>query len=580
MAKMTRLIFLSLMVRFTLVANRLIFLLKRLPIVGKKIPATAYGDDGLKIASIIFGVMSVMSKRLFIHIIYMVILFGAGMAFSQLDSFGGFTALINSTESFSGINFQNVLLYALTVWFLMSWASAPIVSITVSGENHKNNNMMVNYLRADQSIYAKSRILLDRTVDVLLFLPMLLLVFWVIGIPAWSAFATLIMFSSFRLAGEAFNMWMFAKVGKHCGDKPLSYWLAIPYYAAPIFIPYFFGYIDVVAFFANPLAVIVALGICITMAIIAVLYAKNYPLHMQLLKDKLHKYEVLFEKYQAAADGGATLAVAKKWDEGLETDNLEVDKFKNKKGFAYLNAIFFDRHKKFFAKKMRLRVLIILAPLAAAILLSVYALMSGGTSPVEILLATNGANATNLEGLFRFTPAFFFILSMASMGRIVTLSIFSNCDIHMLHYPYYRTAETILVSFRARFSAILRYNFIVTTVIFVSVIGTLTLAFGYMDLMSAAIFFVAITFIGAFFSFSDLFLYYVIQPYDSGGKDKSMLHKVINFAIGVLAWMSIDSNLDIELAELTIFVVIIVTLYIGIGTALLHWLAPKRFKLR
>jgi len=429
-------------------------------------------------------------------------------------------------------------------------------------------------------MYAKSRILLDRAVDVLLFLPTLLLVFWMIGIPAWGALATLIMFTSVRLIGEAFNMWMFKKVGKHCGDKPLSYFLAIPYYLTPIFIPYFFGNLDLVAFFGNPLAVIVALLAFVVAGILALTYIKGYSLHMQLLRDKLHKYEVIFEKYQAAADGGATLAVAKKWDKGLEIENLEVDKFKNKKGFAYLNAIFFDRHKKFFAKKMWLRVLILLVPLAAAILLSVYSLVSSDMSAAEIVFGGNG-DSVDLDALFRLTPAFFFIISIASMGRIVTLSIFSNCDIHMLHYPYYRTAETILASFKARFSATLRYNFIVTTVTFISIIGGLTLVLGYMDLMSAALFFVAITFIGAFFSFSDLFLYYIIQPYDSGGKDKSMLHKIINFVISALAWMSIqDINVDIELVQLTIFVAIIVTLYIGVGTVLLHRIAPKRFKLR
>jgi len=580
MAKMIKLIFLSLMVRFTLVVNRLVFLLKRIPLIGKKFPASLYGDDGIKIVFIVFGVMFVVNKRVLIHIAYMAILLVAGIIFSQADSFGGFIAFISSSESFSGINFQNALIYALTVWFIMSWAGAPILSITVSGDNHKNNNMMVNYLRADPSMYAKSRILLDRAVDVLLFLPTLLLVFWMIGIPAWGALATLIMFTSVRLMGEAFNMWMFKKVGKHCGDKPLSYFLAIPYYLTPIFIPHFFGNLDLVAFFGNPLAVIVALLAFVVAGILALTYIKGYSLHMQLLRDKLHKYEVLFEKYQAAADGGATLAVAKKWDKGLEIGDLEVDKFKNKKGFAYLNAIFFDRHKKFFAKKMWLRVLILFAPLAAAVLLSIYSLVSGDMSPAEIVLGGNAANPVDLDGLFRLTPGFFFVLSIASMGKIVTLSIFSNCDIHMLHYPYYRTAETILASFRARFSAILRYNFIVTTVIFISIIGGLTLVLGYMDLMSAAIFFVAITFIGAFFSFSDLFLYYIIQPYDSGGKDKSTLHKIINFVIGVLAWMSIDSDLNMELAQLTIFVVIIVTLYIGVGTALLYWLAPKRFKLR
>ena len=579
MAQIVKLIFLSLIVRFTITANRLIFFIKRIPLIGKKVPANAYSKSGLKELFIVLGILFVANKRIMIHLLYMVILAALGIVLSRTAALGGFFAFFGSDESFSGISFTGSFLYALTVWFIYSWAGAPTTSIIVSGSNHKNDNMMINYLRANPSQYVRSRILIDRIVDILLFFPVLLPLFLIARLPVLGVFAALFMFTSIRLLGEAFNMWLFKKTGRHLGCTPLAYFVVFPLYAVGVLIPYFLGPLNILAFFANPLAVTAVLAICGIIGFLALRYIQNYPLCMELIRDKIHRHEMLFEKQQAAVDN-ATFAVAKDWGKNVDTENLEVDKHRNKKGFAYLNAIFFDRHQKFFTKKILIRCLILLAPLAAALLFTVSSHISGGVSLYSMVVGDGFPGLPeSLSDVFYLTPLFFFVFSLVSMGSIVTLSIFSNCDVRMLHYPYYRTAETILSSFKARFAVILRINFTISSVLFISIIGALTLIYGYVDWQSTAIFLAALTFIGAFFAFSDLFLYYVIQPYDSGGKDKSVLHKTINFAIGILSYLSINS-FRIGLIPFTIIVAAAVGLYIGVGLILLYSLAPKRFKLR
>jgi hypothetical protein len=227
--------------------------------------------------------------------------------------------------------------------------------------------------------------------------------------------------------------------------------------------------------------------------------------------------------------------------------------------------------------------MIILAPLAAAVLFTLYWLLTAGGTPADFF--TNSAYFEDyasvediLVSLFNLSPIFFFIIYIASMGRVVTASAFSNCDIQMLHYPYYRIGKTILASFRSRFSVILRYNFIVSSVISFSVLATVTIIFGEMDLMRAGVFFVLLTFIGVFFAFNDLFLYYVIQPYDSAGKSKSIIYSIINFVIYFIAYMNLQMRF--ELITYSIIIIAATFLYLGIGTALLLSLAPKKFKLR
>jgi len=509
----------------------------------------------------------------------MLILLVVGIVLSQANALGGIFQFLGSTESFSNINFQDVIYYALTVWFLLSFIGAPLFSILVGGRNHKNDNVMINYMRADPAKYAQSRIFMDRLGDIILFLPTLLIAFAIAQLPLWGALVLLVLFTSFRLFGEVVNMWLFQSLGKHMGQMPLSYIVMIPVFLLALVGPYFFGAITFCVLFNNITILIVAIIASLLLGYIAVQEIKNYPLYLNLMKDKLFILEAYYQKHAAATGGGATLAVGKDWSKNASFENLEVDKFSHKSGFAYLNAIFFDRHSNFFRKKIVTRCLIFLAPLAAVVLLALYSLAMG--EPLyRILQNLDLFTLPDYQAaLYDLAPVFFFLISMVSVGRVVTLSIFSNCDIHMMHYPYYRTSKTILASFGSRFVMILRYNLILTTTIVISMLGIIALIYGYIDPVNAGVFLLALTIMSVFYSFSDLFLYYVIQPYDSGGKDKSFLHKAINFAIAIIMYQFLF-NIRVGLIPFTTGIAVVVVVYLVIGIVLLKLLAPRRFKLR
>jgi len=577
--EMFNLILLSLQVRFTIMFNRLVFFLKRLPLLGKAFPQSLYGESAPKIVVMIFGILFLINMRFWQHLLYMVMLFFIGLVLSQANALGGIFAFLSSTESFSNINFQSVVLYMLTVWFLLSFVGAPLFSILVGGRNHKNDNIMINYMRADPTKYAQSRILLDRLGDIILFFPTLLLAFAIAGLPLWGAIILLAVFTSFRLFGEVVNLWLFQSLGKHLGQMPLSYIVMIPIFLLAIVGPYFFGAISFCVLFNNIIILVITVIACALLGYVAIQEIKGYPLYINLMKDKLFILEAYYQKHAAASGGGATLAVAKNWSKDVAFEDLEVDKFSHKSGFAYLNAIFFSRHSNFFRKKIVTRCLIFLAPLAAVVLLALYSLVMG--EPLYRIL--QGIDLFTLPGyqvaLYDLAPVFFFLISMVSVGRIVTLSIFSNCDIHMLHYPYYRTSKTILTSFGSRFVMILRYNLVLTTTIVISMLGIIALIYGYIDFVNAGVFFLALSIMSVFFSFSDLFLYYVIQPYDSGGKDKSFLHKAINFGLGILMYQFLF-NFRVGLIPFTTGIAAAIVIYLIVGILLLKLLAPRRFKLR
>ena len=104
-------------------------------------------------------------------------------------------------------------------------------------------------------------------------------------------------------------------------------------------------------------------------------------------------------------------------------------------GMTYLNALLFDRYKKVLYKKVRNWVLSLVVILVALEAFRYY------LEPFELTEAV----------LLQCLPFSFMIMYIASSGKVVAQMVFVNCDISMLHYPFYREAKTIIAGFNYRF---------------------------------------------------------------------------------------------------------------------------------
>ena len=557
---MIKLLIISMQVRFSITANRLIYFLRGIPGLKNAISPGIYGNYSLKTVFIILGAYFIANKKILIHLLNIAFLVALGAVLNQSEIHGGFYEFVRAEKMLEGITIAGIFRYVLLVWFIMGVLGG-ITSSVPASENHKNDDIIINYLRINAAVYCHGRILFARIVDILLFVPTLLIAFAITGVPLWGVATTLVIYTALRLTGEAVNLIMYRRIGKHFGTQSIAILSLFIHLVAAVFISAFIDMPNLSVIFAN----YIIAAICVPLGIFAWLYVKNYPLYLPLLKDKIRWYNQIM----ADAQTKNTFKDAKKWSENITQEDLRSAKHADKTGFAYLNAVFFERHSKYFKKKIFIRSLYFLVLPAAAGIFLLYSLITG-ESPADLF--------SELQNLFSIAPIFFFIIYAASMGRVVTASVFSNCDIHMLHYPYYRVRETILASFKARFAVILRYNFIITTVMSLSVITAARLVFGHMNYTYVGIFFVLLSVIGVLFAFNDLFLYYIIQPYDSAGKGKSIIYSIINFFVYVVSW--INFYVRLEFITYTIIIMIAVVLYMVTGLVLLRLLAPKNFKLR
>ncbi|HEM5174055.1 TPA: hypothetical protein U1315_001529 [Streptococcus suis] len=228
-------------------------------------------------------------------------------------------------------------------------------------------------------------------------------------------------------------------------------------------------------------------------------------------------------------------------------------------GMTYLNALLFDRYKKVLYKKVRGWVLSLVVILVALEAFRYY------LEPFELTDAV----------LLRCLPFSFMIMYVASSGKVVAQMVFVNCDISMLHYPFYREAKTIIAGFNYRFLQTFKLNLIFAFSLFLAIMALGRFAFSLETILLTALLLISLT---ALFSFHDLFIYYILQPFT---KDMEVVNPVYKFLSGALYWVAyLNIKLDIGSHLYILLISIAMIAYVSIGYWILLKKAPQTFRLK
>ncbi|MDH6364970.1 hypothetical protein M2139_001971 [Enterococcus sp. PF1-24] len=241
------------------------------------------------------------------------------------------------------------------------------------------------------------------------------------------------------------------------------------------------------------------------------------------------------------------------------THNERVEKLS---GNDYLNALLFSRYRGAFNQRLKY----------IGIGFAVTALIIVGVGILD------GWQFLTEEITSRLMPSLFLIMYFLSFGKEIVQMIFVNCDVSMLYYPFYREPRTILKGFGYRLRQIFYYNSIIIVGIF-GLFLLLHVANGfYLSLSFFAVLLLLLVSLTFLFSFHELFIYYLLQPFTDDLEVQNPAYKVIagifyGFAYG---------NMQIKTAG-TIYLVIVSVvslLYVAIGLVVIYRVAPKTFKIR
>ena len=249
--------------------------------------------------------------------------------------------------------------------------------------------------------------------------------------------------------------------------------------------------------------------------------------------------------------------------QGLQMqDKLSTEKGKDLShlsGMTYLNALLFDRYKKVLYKKVRNWVLSLVVILVALEAFRYY------LEPFELTEAV----------LLQCLPFSFMIMYLASSGKVVAQMVFVNCDISMLHYPFYREAKTIIAGFNYRFWQICKLNLIFACSLFLTIMVLGRFAFSMETILLTALLLISLT---ALFSFHDLFIYYILQPFTKDMDVSNPLYKFLSWALYWVAYL--NSKLDLGSHLYILLISLAMIAYVSIGYWILLKKAPQTFRLK
>lgn len=301
----------------------------------------------------------------------------------------------------------------------------------------------------------------------------------------------------------------------------------------------------------------------------SVRYLRNYPRY-PLIAKKIANYgeiQASEEELEQALDSTYKLE-----EKDVSEEELTGHLFEDKEGYVYLNALFFQRHKKLVRQLVRIKVIITGGVFGAAM---------AGLIIANLLMDADlfQKTADNIwEMVNTFFPILVFVMYCASSGKTLTRSMFYNCDNSLLKYGYYRTPEAILMNFRIRLRYMIRAELpLIVTFAVGGVVNTLLLhqMEHYLQLIAVI---ASAALLSVFYSVIYLCMYYIFQPYTEKGAETGFGYRICSGLIYLASYSCLQIHTTSIYFAMILFGVMVVSLLFGYIAA--YRLAPKRFILK
>ncbi|MFR7847523.1 MAG: hypothetical protein ACLU8S_07885 [Coprococcus phoceensis] len=251
-------------------------------------------------------------------------------------------------------------------------------------------------------------------------------------------------------------------------------------------------------------------------------------------------------------------------DKDISKEELRSRKYEEKEGYDYLNAIFFERHKRIVSRAVKSRIIIILAV--------------GLIGAVALLFVGEEMKQKTFEVMTQMMPVMVFVMYLESTGGRICKAMFFNCDISLLKYGYYREADTILKNFKIRLRKLLMLDAVPAAIICGMILlwtllcGEILSVWKVIPLMAGSLL------LSAFFCLFHLFMYYITQPYTEEKTVKSPIFSVVNALVYFGCYLCLQIQTGSWLFTLGVLAVTII--FIPLSYFCVFRFAPKTFKIR
>jgi len=540
MKHVIRMLLAILNINATMNANRVIFYFKRIPLIGSLMSDRIYGDLDLKMmvtiaVTILNGIRKLFNKALYVGL--MIVL--------PLLYFYEYKIDAIPLEAF------------INLFFFLSFIGGTL-QISALLETSRNRYICIKLMKFGARDFVIPTMLARHISNLIYFLPIVLIPYILLGGSAWQGILMLIMLTAVRFTYEACQLFIYEKTGILLIKKYIVQWVLILSSVVAAYLPIYFAIIWPVQNLLFSLPMIAAISICFVFGIIYIFKFKNF---RKVIYSCIKLDDIMLDFNKAI--GEARFNGVRMKEDDFSAEILESGKFESKKGYDYLNAIFFLRHRKLLEKPIKIRLCIIGV---VFIILSIIGIIFPG---LDKELA---------EGILGVLPAFVFIMYFASIGDQVCKAMFYNCDISLLRYGFYRDKAVILKNFKVRLLKLTGLNLVLGVAISIAFLSFLVIAGVNFKLLDLILFVASILCLSIFFSVHHLFLYYVFQPYTTELGMKNPFFNIINGVVymicfGCLQIRNVPGFFTLALIGAT-------AAYISLGLILVYKLAPSRFRVK
>lgn len=392
------------------------------------------------------------------------------------------------------------------------------------------------------------------------FTPALMVFAALFGPGWWEGLLLSVQMAAFRVLGEFFHVWIWHRWEKQPGK---SFWhimavtvLALAGAYVPLLLP---EPLPMERFLFNPAVYIASVG-CGAWAGVWIL---RYPRYQALVWKTCRAENVS----TAAARQNAAQAAFR--DVQMKESDLAAEdaggRIQAMKGYAYLNGLFFLRHRRLLNKPVKYA----LGAVGAAVLAGL----------AGVLFAREVMAGLMAEFPTRFLPIFVFIMYLIcnTLGQRICKAMFYNCDISLLRYGWYRERKVLLRNFTIRLGQVAVRNLLVAAAICAGT-ALLTLAAGAPLGGGLALFCLAVLSLAVFFSVHPLFLYYIFQPYTAQLAVKNPFFGILNWVVYFLCWMCLQIKQPTSV--FTLLVVACTVAYSAVALAVVWSRAEKTFRIK
>lgn len=525
-------------VSFSESVNTFIYFLKRVPLIGKKVPDSLYKKTKAKIVigiiSEMLGIIwSILKKGLYLAL--MIIL----PAYFMTQGTGGFFTKF------------------LHMFFFLNIIYGSIMNSVVFDYTDRSAFNMITLMRADAREYYLSAMIYKYITNFIYFIIPMIIAGKVVGFSIIKALTMLVLLTSFRFIGECFNIFIYIKTGKVFLKENI---FVLVFIIIILMLAYGMSFLDLyinldpILFNGFVVAGVLVLGAA------SLFYLWNYKGYTIIAKELLTK-ENLFDI--KAFESDMRFGDVKLKEDKISKEELISKLYEEKQGYEYLNAIFFKRHRKMLVNPIKMRVIIIAVSFLAF---------------SALIIFMPDLKEKVFSAILKSTPILLFCMYMLSTGEKICKAMFYNCDLSLLRYGYYREPKAILLNFTIRLKFTVLLNIIPAAALCVSIAGILIIAGFGAKLISIVPLFLCILCLACFFSIHNLFMYYAIQPYTAQLTVKSPLYKFMNFIVYMVSYACL--RIRTSSYVFTVVVIAVTIIYMTVALILTYKVAPKTFKLK